>query len=81
MESAAPSSPSPQERARTDKPLNSISDVISGPLAHFDHQRAIIEPFDNEAKRDSEFQESEYMHCAARPRDLTVPLEHFVCQR
>lgn len=43
-------------------PKPNISEAISDPLPTFDHQGVIIEPFDNEARRDTEFQDSECMH-------------------
>ena len=49
---------------------SSIADVLSDKLKSFDHEGIIIEPFDNEAKRDTEFSESGYM----RPRPVRKPL-------
>ncbi|THG93384.1 hypothetical protein EW026_g7837 [Hermanssonia centrifuga] len=49
-------------RIQKQPPLNSnnkraISEVISETSPKFDHRGNIVEPFDNEAKRDLEFQE------------------------
>ncbi len=64
METLTSQNPTP--RIETQPPLNSnnkraISEVISETSPTFDHRGNIVEPFDNEAKRDLEFQESEYM--------------------
>ncbi|KAJ3556392.1 hypothetical protein NM688_g2054 [Phlebia brevispora] len=37
--------------------MRSLSDVVSGTFSTFNHRGLIIEPFDNEAKRDAVFQE------------------------
>lgn len=42
-------------------PKPSVSEIISQKFSAFDHQGTIIEPFENESKRDVEFQESECM--------------------
>lgn len=38
-----------------------IADVISETFPPFNHRTTIVEPFDNESKRDAEFIESTYM--------------------
>ena len=38
-----------------------IAEVISTSYPPFDHRLAVVEPFDNESKRDVEFLESAYM--------------------
>ena len=39
-----------------------IAEIVAETFPAFDHQAIIIEPFDNEAKRDAEFQESKCTH-------------------
>ena len=53
----------------------SVSEVLSQNFAPFDHRAVIIEPFDGESKRDTEFQESECMRVRRRNRMLTARLE------
>ncbi|PCH35231.1 hypothetical protein WOLCODRAFT_139815 [Wolfiporia cocos MD-104 SS10] len=60
MSSSSSSSPacSQQEgdaRSRTEK--QSISEIIAETFPPFDHRTAVVEPFDNESKRDAEFLE------------------------
>lgn len=41
-----------------DEPEPSATDIVAYPFPAFDHGAAIIQPFDVEAKRDDEFQQS-----------------------
>lgn len=52
----------------------SVSEVLSQNFSPFDHRAAIIEPFDGESKRDTEFQESEYMRVCWRNQKLNACL-------
>lgn len=63
---STPSTPPPQNNSE-DLPKCGISELISKTYPPFDHRADIIEPFDNEAKRDTEFQESEYMRLSSFP--------------
>ncbi|OCH86503.1 hypothetical protein OBBRIDRAFT_797125 [Obba rivulosa] len=52
-----PIQPSTQHAPRSETPRRPISEMISQTFPPFDHRSAIVEPFDNESKRDVEFLE------------------------
>ncbi|KAH9947501.1 hypothetical protein B0H21DRAFT_778458 [Amylocystis lapponica] len=54
-----PSSPVPTSSQRFTQPSKNraIAEVISETFPSFDHRSAVVEPFDNESKRDAEFLE------------------------
>lgn len=57
----SPAPSSPDTCNNTDRSQKrAISEVISKTFPPFDHRTTVVEPFDNEAKRDTEFLESEY---------------------
>ena len=71
MDSQFPMSSSQQYGGLEKSEQRTLSDVISETFPAFDHRGTIIEPFDNEAKRDAEFQESEYMRLCLSHQNLT----------
>ena len=59
MESSAKDTSSSQDNAgRRNK--RSVSEIITDVYTPFDHRGKVVTPFDNENKRDQEFQESRY---------------------
>lgn len=66
METQAASTSSQQHGELDSSGQRTLSEVISETFPAFDHRGTIIEPFDNEAKRDAEFQESAYMRLRCR---------------
>ena len=55
-----------------EEPGPSPTDVVAHPFPAFDHGTAVIQPFDGEAKRDDEFQQSTVIHPANLAFLITV---------
>lgn len=57
MSVSTSSSPTPSKNAMASQ-KRPIAEIITEKFPPFDHRSAIVEPFDNETKRDAEFMES-----------------------